>query len=397
MKKFRLPYGVQDYLPEECYQKEQLEKTLAGVFYRAGFERVETPALEYYDLYDGVLDGGNFNKMFKITDSDGSLLVLRPDITLQISRMAATKLSAGLNKLYYIENSYEFLPDSQGSSARSREFAQVGIEIVGKSGAAGDTEAVILAVEALLACGLTDFLIDIGHADYFNGVAAQFAVSPAAAAELKRIINNKDAAGFDALFTQYKIAQNARVVFEKMSTLYGGAEVLDVAAKLTDNPVSCAAIDGMRAILNAVKLCGYEKYVSVDLGLLKSGYYTGLVMRGIAKDFGASILDGGRYDNLGGAFGKKSEAVGFAIGTKRLLSALERQVKPAALPPCDVAYIHAGGCVSAEFAFVSALRKKGKRVIKLFCMDKAELKAYCKRLNISRAVMFTESGIEEVL
>ncbi len=192
MKKFRLPYGVQDYLPEECYQKEHLEKTLSGVFYNAGFEKVETGALEYYDLYNGILDGDGINRMFKLTASDGSLLVLRPDITIQIGRMAAAKLTGDFHKLYYIENSYEFLPDSMGASARTREFSQAGIEILGKSGVNGDIEAVMLAIEALLGCGLNDFLIDIGDVNFFNGVLSESGLSEADAAELKRCVNSKD-------------------------------------------------------------------------------------------------------------------------------------------------------------------------------------------------------------
>jgi len=109
MKKNSLPFGVQDWLVEECYQKNELEKMLSSVFNGAGFERVETATLEYYDLFGGSSNPADFSRMFKLTDSDGSLLVLRPDITLQIARMAATRLSGLQQKLYYIGSSYEFL------------------------------------------------------------------------------------------------------------------------------------------------------------------------------------------------------------------------------------------------------------------------------------------------
>ena len=141
MKKFQLPYGVQDYLPQECYNKELVEKKLSEVFYKSGYERVETSALEYFDLFDGILPPSAINKMFKMTDSDGSLLVLRPDTTLQICRMAAGNLDTGeINRLYYCENSFEFLTDN--STARTREFAQVGVELLGNTGIDGDIEII---------------------------------------------------------------------------------------------------------------------------------------------------------------------------------------------------------------------------------------------------------------
>ena len=396
MKKFRLPYGVQDYLPEESYQKSCLEEMLAGVFYNAGFEKVETGALEYYDLYDGVSGSDGINHMFKLTDSDGSLLVLRPDITLQISRMAATKLSGGLNKLYYIENSYEFLSDTNVQSARTREFAQVGIEILGKSGLAGDIEAVVLAIEALRASGLNDFLIEIGHIDFVRGILKNSGLNKSETIELMRCINLKDALGTEMMLGNKKLSTEAATVIKSINSLYGDECVLFEAEKLTQNSVSRAAIQNLREIITAIKAIGYDKYVSVDLGLLKGDYYSGLVIRGLSKDFGVSILDGGRYDELGAAFGKPTESVGFAIGTKRLLTALGKQNPAIKLRMCDYAYINQEGFSVEEFKRISELRGQNIRAVKLFGIDKNQLVAHCKKNGIKKAIVFLKTGAEEI-
>jgi len=396
MKKFRLPFGVQDYLPDECYQKNRLEQTLSGVFLGAGFSKVETGALEYYDLYDGIVASGRINRMFKLTDSDGSLLVLRPDTTLQISRMAATKLSGAVQKLYYIESSYEFLSDGSDSSARTREFSQAGIEILGNSGIQGDIEAVLLSIEALRASGLQDFLIDIGHINFFRGIIEGGGLSGAELTELERCINLKDALGTEMLLSNKALPSETRQALKSLNILYGGAEVLDAAEKLVENPLSRSALAQLRQIVSALKTVGYEKYISIDLGLLKGGYYSGLVIRGISKGFGVSILDGGRYDSLGDAFGKPREAVGFAIGTKRLLGALEKQGTPEKPPPCDYAYINLDGFSAAEFEQIGALRQKGLRVIKLYHADKAALVEFCKKNGVKTVLVFNGKNVEEI-
>ncbi|MCL2797333.1 MAG: ATP phosphoribosyltransferase regulatory subunit [Firmicutes bacterium] len=393
MKKFSLPFGLQDWQVPECYQKNALELSLSGVFEGAGFSRVETAALDYYDSYARVVAPERQKGMFKLTDSDGSLLVLRPDVTLQIARMTASKPASDLSKLYYIENSYEFLQDMQDPAARTREFAQVGIEILGKSGSSGDVEAVLMAAKALKESGLEDFLIDIGHIGFYLGALGDCSLAEPEISELKRCINRKDAAAAELLLTGKGLAPKILKALTALNSLYGGTEVLDRAEALAFNPTMRGAVSRLREVVSALKMSGYEQYISVDLGLLKDGYYSGLVMRGLAKGVGAPVLDGGRYDGLCEAFGAKREAVGFAIGIKRLLSALPIQK----MPPCDYAFINTEGFSRAEFDRVAELRGRGLRVIKLFGLDKAALVAYCKKHGIKSALVFgTGAEVEEI-
>ena len=166
MKKFQLPFGVQDFMPSECYNKIAVEQKLAAVFAAHGFLRVSLPAIEFFDAYDRVLDRSAVKKTFKTTDSDGSLLMLRFDPTLQICRMAESKLEPELiNKVYYLENSYEYISDE--TTARSREFPQAGVELLGNSGSAGDMEIVVTAIESLLAAGAGGFFLRLWQSDYF--------------------------------------------------------------------------------------------------------------------------------------------------------------------------------------------------------------------------------------
>ncbi len=395
MKKFQLPFGVQDYLPEECFNKTDVENKIAKVFYSYGYERVETATLEYFDLFEGVIDRNGINRMFKMTDNDGSLLVLRPDPTLQICRMAAAKAGEdGIKKLFYIENSFEYLPDS--ASARTREFSQAGLELLGKSGNGGDAEAVILAIESLLSTGLKNFLIDIGHIGFYYGLAAQSGLSSADAAVLLSLIDRKDALGIETFLKNRQIDKNAGELIQLIPSLFGGEQVLDKAEKSGLNEISLSAVKSLRAVIDTLKIYGYEKYVSVDLGLIKGGYYSGIVFRAIASDLGVSILDGGRYDKLCDKFSEPTEAIGFSIGIKRLLKALDSQNSLKDLKPCDAAYITLGGICEIEKAETARLRKSGKRVIKLFTNNESELTAYCRQNKIKTALIFSDSACKQI-
>lgn len=399
MKKFRQPFGVVDYLPNECYNKEVLEQKISGVFYGAGFDKVKTGALEYYDLYDESLSIERKKRLFKLMDTDGSLLVLRPDITMQIGRMVATKLDKdSVHKLYYNENSYEYLPDSLRQSARSREFQQIGIEILGSDNVCADIEAVILAIKSLLECGLTDFLIEIGNIDFFNGLLAESGLSTTDAKNLKKLTNSKDTLGAELFLQDKKISQSTKNALLSLGSLYGDKAVLDKADKITSNKISKNALANLRDIIVAVEKAGYSKYVSVDLGLLKGGYYSGFVMRGVVKNVGSSILDGGRYNSFADSVGDNKFVcgVGFAIGTKRLLVALERQQSLLQYPVCDFAYINVDGFSELENKTISELNKKGKRAVKQYFASKTQLLEYCKKHKIANAIVFSGNKAEDI-
>lgn len=393
MKNIQLPFGVQDFMPQECYNKNLTQEKLSSVFLKHGFVKVGTPAIEYFDVYGDVLSRNSVNKTFKMTDSDGSLLMLRSDPTLQISRMAATKLdTAQVSKIYYLENSYEYLSDA--STARSREFPQAGVELLGDSGTAGDVEILVVAIESLINCGLTDFMLEIGQVDYFNGIAGEAGMSEADSQELRGLINKKDMLGVEMFLCGKKINEKFVSQFMKLSTLFGGIDVLERARKGVANQKSNKALDNLEKIMKALAAMGLEKYVSVDLGLLRGEYYTGMVVKGFSDKLGVPILDGGRYDSLGELFGKALPAVGFSVGVKRLLMALEKEGKIVQCPQADYAYISDGKDAAFEYSYVSDLRKKGFAVEKRFEADKTALKRYCKDCGIANAVIISGSTAE---
>lgn len=226
MNKVQLPFGMKDYLPDECYNKQCAESEMGNVFSSYGYKRVAMPALEYCDLFtaDGSIP---VNKLFKLTDTDGVWLALRGDATIQVCRMYVTSMT-GLQRMYYSLDSFEYLRDT--NSSRDREFAQTGIELIGESGEDGEVEVLSMAVDALRAAGLENFKIELGHVGFFEGLAESVGLDPASAAELKSIINKKDMLGVELFFSDRGLGDDAKEGILSLPSLFGDASVLERAA-----------------------------------------------------------------------------------------------------------------------------------------------------------------------
>lgn len=320
----RLPAGVQDVLPRECRLLNNITARLRGRLERCGFETIQPAALEYYDGYADIAHALPQESMFKMTDTDGRLVVLRPDMTLSIARIAATKLPALPVRLSYVADKWSLQPAT--SAAASREICQAGVECLGEEGAFSDAQAIALAVECLKETGLNDFILDIGHVGYLKGMLEDCGLGEEDAERVADYINAKDALNAERILTRAGAGSEARNGVLALPMLFGGAEVLDRALALTKNPQALAAVAQLKEVNRLLVQMGYESYICYDLGAVKKfSYYSGIVFTGLVREMGAPVLSGGRYDDLADDFGRHIPAVGFAMGLKRILVALERQ------------------------------------------------------------------------
>ncbi len=323
MANSRLPAGVQDVLPRECSILTELKLKLEKKFSSAGFSPVLSAGLEYYETFSGKENAVPEERMFKMTDTDGKLLVLRPDTTLSIARIAATKLNSDRARLSYFADKYDL---ENGGGLSSREIYQAGVECLGEEGAFSDAQCIAFAIECLKEAGLRDFIIDIGHVGYFKGLLEESGLSPFQAEDVRACINRKDTMNAERLLKKAGVSGDALNNILALPALFGSREVFSVAEALTHNSCARRAVDDLKNIDRLLTAMGYEGYISYDLGMIKPlSYYSGILFSGLVKDLGAPVLSGGRYDNLADAFGKHMPAVGFAMGLKRILVALERQ------------------------------------------------------------------------
>lgn len=321
---YKLVDGTADYLPAECYNFFALSDKLMDSFVRRGFMRVDTPILERHELFSKPECGVNINNCFKLTDYDGALLVMRPDMTMPIARLATTKIpDASHAKFCYSAKSFRF---DKGSSSALREFTQVGVEIFAPSNAYVDADCIVMAIEGLKSAGLNEFQIEIGHVGYFKGLISALNLTKDDEKSVIELVNSKDKFGLE-LFIKKRNDNNK--YWDKIANLpleFGGADMLKRIAENIDIAESAEAIENLLKINDYIVNLGYGDYVSYDLSLVNGvQYYSGVVFKGITKYFGKSFLAGGRYDGLCKAFDKDLPATGFAIGVNYLLTAIRRE------------------------------------------------------------------------
>ena len=319
------PEGTQDVLPRQCANKMKTEAVIADVFESFGYQVAETPVMQFYDAFSTPSGKIPQETMFKFFDSEGRILVLRPDITTCLARMVACKLDDGSypKRLYYCGKVFRYLDQN---TAGEREFCQAGIELFGAKSDLADAEVICCAIEALLSAGLEHFQIEIGQVALYKAIVAQAGLSDEEAEALRVLIDKKDSLAIHEFLQARSINEDLSKLLEELPYFFGGPEVLDRIPTSLLNDAALEALRNIKAVYQILCDYGYEAYVSIDLSLVQGiNRYTGIIFKGITHGIGYSICAGGRYDGLTGEFGATLPAVGMAIGTDRLLTVLSRQ------------------------------------------------------------------------
>ena len=185
------PEGTRDYLLEEAAAIEKTEQTIHHLFESRGFSRVITPAIEFLDVYNENGHSIPVEYMYKLTDYKGRLMVIRPDSTMPIARLCATRLrdEALPLRLYYSQSVYA---QNRVLAGRRDEVKQSGVELIGAAGLRADLEMVSLAADVLHACHLNSFRIEIGHIGIFNALADALSIDEDEREQIRLYIESKN-------------------------------------------------------------------------------------------------------------------------------------------------------------------------------------------------------------
>ena len=326
--KLQTPQGTTDTLQEECAQIRNLENIFRGEFTASGYSEIATPAFEYYDVFTHDAVPYVQENMIKFFDLNGRILVLRPEMTVPIARVAATKLLARQDtlKLFYIQNVFGFLDQSLDSQA---EVSQAGVEFIGQSGCDADAEVIALAIKSLQLAGLHNFKLEIGQVAFFRGLLAGEALDEEQAEKIRALVDAKNTVELEYELSKMPIGADLKKKLLALPDLFGENEkVFETAYSFAQSEESKRAVDNVRQIYDILVGLHLEKYVSIDFGLLNNyKYYSGIIIRGITDEVGSPILSGGRYDNLLGEFGRPAPATGFALRIKEIITALKKQTE----------------------------------------------------------------------
>lgn len=322
---FHTPEGVRDVYGTECEKKLYLQEKLQKIFHAYGYQDIETPTFEFFDVFSKQVGTTPSRELYKFFDRDGNTLVLRPDFTPSIARavsMYFQKEELPI-RLCYRGNTFVNNSSYQG---RLKESTQMGVELLGDASADADGEIIALMVELLKATGLKDFQISIGQVDFFKSLVDEAGITEETTQELRQLISNKNYFGVEELLERQNLSEELTEVFAMLPRLFGSLEVLELARSLTNNPGARKAIDRLEEIYEVVKAYGCEKYISFDLGMLsKYRYYTGIIFQGYTYGSGEPLVKGGRYNHLLEHFGSPAPAIGFGLVMEQVMNALQRQ------------------------------------------------------------------------
>lgn len=394
-RKTQTPDGVYDYLPPDAAIHNQLKKSVTREFEAWGYNCVEAPMLEYYELYNSAEINAD-EEMFKLVDGKGCLLALRPDITTSVARMAAVKMSAEALplRLSYAGDVFRFgVKEVKQMTQRS----QIGVELLGDHAVSADAEVIALAITALKRVGLQNFQIEIGQVSFFKGLMKEAGLDSDTAEAVRELVEQKNMLGIEMLLQDMPGNKALHQIIAELPYLYGGAEILERAGRLTNQPQCAQAIERLKSVYHTLCAFGLSEYVTFDLGMVQSlDYYTGIIFRGISFGMGAPILNGGRYDGLMEKFGASMPAVGFAIELSGLCEAAEiARIHFDELPRiCMLGYIH--GNESFAFGQAAILRATGERVILYPCENADDLMLYAKERHASKVLLANGEIVESL-
>ncbi|MEN3291861.1 MAG: phosphoribosyltransferase regulatory subunit [Burkholderiales bacterium] len=323
MPNWLLPENIADVLPSEARKIEELRRAMLDNFRLYGYELVMPPMLEYLEsLLTGAGQDMNL-RMFKLVDQlSGRSMGIRADMTTQVARIDAHLLNrASVTRLCYAGS--VLLTRPSGLHA-TREPLQIGAEIYGHAGLEADAEIQELALASLALAGISQIRLDLCHVGVLRAIIANDVNARKSEAELFGLLESKDVPGLQAIAADFNA--DTREALLALPSLYGDAEVIARARKvLPQLPGIKQALDELESL---VRLAGAAS-VTVDLADLRGyHYHSGVMFAAYVPGLPNAVARGGRYDQVGEAFGRARPATGFSMDLRelaRLMPGAERK------------------------------------------------------------------------
>jgi ATP phosphoribosyltransferase regulatory subunit len=325
MRNWVLPEYIEDILPPEAEAIEQLRRKLIDHFREHHYRLVQPPLVEHLD---SLLTGTGHDlelQTFKVIDPlSGRLLGVRADITPQVARIDAHLLNEhGVTRLCYAGSVLRAVP---AGGAKTREVMQIGAELFGEPGIAGDIEVLGLVLSSLAAAGLSGLHLDLGHVGVYRALAAGAGIAGNGEdTELFAALRTKDVPAVADLTA--KLPGAWRDALTALPALYGPAQdvLAEASAKLPDTPAIRNALSSLSALARSAE--PHVEALHIDLADLTGYHYqNGAIFSVFTAGEPSAIGNGGRYDGIGKAFGRARPATGFTLYLRQLAGIAARSM-----------------------------------------------------------------------
>lgn len=291
------------------------------MFEKWGYGEISTPTVEYYETFNHKTQSLKEEEMYKFFDSNGRILVLRPDMTVPVARMINTKLR-DMNlplKLFYNANVFRVHESLEG---KRNEYLDCGIELIGGDGEVIDLEVLITALEVLKSLKTKEsFKLEIGNVNILKSAINAMNLSENHKENIIELINKKSLINLKDYLENIKIKDDYKKFLTTLPWIFGGYEMIKKAKELAFNDDVKENILYLEKIFLNLRELGYEKYISLDMSMVpRVNYYSGIIFKGYVNGIGSTVLRGGRYNDLLENFGRKISAIGFSVDVNLLIN-----------------------------------------------------------------------------
>ncbi len=304
-------------LSEKVFREdEKAIYALRELYSKYGYSHYRVSKFEEYDLYARNKSFLVSENVLSFTDTNGKLMALKPDVTLSIIKNAVAD-DKGCYKLYYDEHVYRTTSGGDGF----REITQTGLEAIGGIDIYSQCEVIMLAIKSMESISEA-CLLDLSHMSLLEGLLENAGIAPDDMADFLAPISAKNLPELRRLCQRNRISEDACQKLCAVTSMYLPIEnALDRLSML--DIVKCdklrEAYEELCSIYEVMKLYGIADKLYLDFSVVNDmSYYDGVIFKGFINGIPDSILSGGRYDRLVEKFGKKTNAIGFAVYLDKL-------------------------------------------------------------------------------
>ncbi len=364
MNSWLLPDGIKESLPDDAENLESLRRQLVDLYATWGYRLVMPPMVEYLESLRAGMGTQLDLQTFKVTDQlNGRMMGIRADITPQVARMDAHRLSQNendeiVNRLCYIGTVLRTRSAQQGGS---RSPVQVGAELFGHAGLESDFEIISLMLQTLEAVGVHDLVIDLGHVGVANGVASFCELSEGQKQDYFDMLARKSLPEIQDWVVKEQFEDEKSEMLKALPLLSGDSKIIE-KAKIALQAAGQKVIQSLQHLqdVNDLIVTHYPSLTChIDLAEMRGyAYHTGIMYTVYKPGQGNAVAHGGRYDGIGKAFGNSRPAIGFSTDLRTLASLSPKKSN-------DISRIVAPYDDDQELHnFIKELRANGENVIR---------------------------------
>jgi ATP phosphoribosyltransferase regulatory subunit len=328
-KLLHIPQGTEGFYLEEAFVHRRLRETLLDLFHAWGYLPVQTPVFDFFDTYRALLDAEATEKIYRLIDREGDLLMLRSDNTLFMAKqmgLALTREDLPVRVCY----ADSILRHQDREDISHNEFFQMGAELIGKDGLDGDLEVLMLLLTTIHHLQLPQAVLHLGSHNFFTACCDERRIS---AADRQRVFTAIYNRSFPDAGEILRAAGFGEDEMRLMSRLFGFIGTIpEFAALETEvreagllSPACREALAYLAAVGEQLSRLEAAPRVRIDLSEIGGQpYYTGLVFQVYMPGMDTAVASGGRYNRLLGFFGFDAPSCGFSLLLRKVQDRIGR-------------------------------------------------------------------------